>query len=355
MKDEELNDVNIQHFKLINGDELIALVRGSEGSRILLEFPLMLNVMPMGSGKESFYFTEWMPMTKDEVIQVYATSIISHSECTDEFKEHYINKPYGDVWKHLRALAYQQHPYQWMTIGKELAHIEEAQLEDVKAFFKKHYNPQNAVVCVAGNCSFEEVVALAKKWFEPIPAGEKYIRNIAPEPAQNLLTYYQKAESSTGIEWEVLAAVNLVETGMGRIDGIARACIKDIGYEQENFHHATVEITNLLHEQSAPAQGRWFWSYHIRIENGGDEPVQLMTRHWRITDGRGTINHVDGDGVVGEQPLLKPGESHDYVSGCPLPTPSGMMEGQYRFIREDGTTFLAEIPRFTLVAPAIAR
>ena len=83
MKDEELNDVNIQHFKLINGDELIALVRGSEGSRILLEFPLMLNVMPMGSGKESFYFTEWMPMTKDEVIQVYATSIISHSECTD--------------------------------------------------------------------------------------------------------------------------------------------------------------------------------------------------------------------------------------------------------------------------------
>ncbi len=64
---------------------------------------------------------------------------------------------------------------------------------------------------------------------------------------------------------------------------------------------------------------------------------------------------AQGDGVVGEQPLLKPGESHDYVSGCPLPTPSGMMEGQYRFIREDGTTFLAEIPRFTLVAPAIAR
>jgi ApaG protein len=104
----------------------------------------------------------------------------------------------------------------------------------------------------------------------------------------------------------------------------------------------TVRVSpNFLEEQSVPAQGRWFWSYHIRIENGGDEPVQLMTRHWRITDG--------------EQPLLKPGESHDYVSGCPLPTPSGMMEGQYRFIREDGTTFLAEIPRFTLVAPATAR
>jgi ApaG protein len=112
---------------------------------------------------------------------------------------------------------------------------------------------------------------------------------------------------------------------------------------------------NFLNEQSVPAQGRWFWSYHIRIENHSDEPVQLLTRHWKITDGRGMVNHVDGDGVVGEQPVLKPGESHDYVSGCPLGTPSGMMEGQYRFIREDGSTFLAEIPRFKLVAPATAR
>ncbi len=118
----------------------------------------------------------------------------------------------------------------------------------------------------------------------------------------------------------------------------------------------TVRVApNFLDEQSVPAQGRWFWSYHIRIENHGDELVQLLTRHWKITDGRGMVNHVDGDGVVGEQPLLKPGESHDYVSGCPLSTPSGMMEGQYRFIREDGGTFLAEIPRFKLVAPATAR
>ncbi len=118
----------------------------------------------------------------------------------------------------------------------------------------------------------------------------------------------------------------------------------------------TVRVApNFLNEQSVPAKGRWFWSYHIRIENNGDEPVQLLTRHWKITDGRGMVNHVDGDGVVGEQPVLKHGESHDYVSGCPLSTPSGMMEGQYRFIREDGSTFLAEIPRFKLVAPATAR
>lgn len=102
----------------------------------------------------------------------------------EEFKEHYINKPYGDVWKYLRELVYKQHPYQWMTIGKELSHIEEAQLEDVKAFFKKHYNPQNAILCVAGAISITEVKALCEKWFAPIPSGDKYLRNIAPEPEQ---------------------------------------------------------------------------------------------------------------------------------------------------------------------------
>jgi ApaG protein len=118
----------------------------------------------------------------------------------------------------------------------------------------------------------------------------------------------------------------------------------------------TVRVApNFLAEQSAVSQGRWFWSYHIRIENNGEEPVQLLTRHWKITDGRGQFSHVDGDGVVGEQPVLAPGESHDYVSGCPLPTPTGQMEGQYRFIREDGGTFLAEIPQFKLLAPATAR
>ncbi len=126
-------------------------------------------------------------------------------------------------------------------------------------------------------------------------------------------------------------------------------------------HHATTDgvtvrvATNFLEDQSAPAQNRWFWSYHIRIENHRGDPVQLLTRHWKITDGRGGISHVDGDGVVGEQPLLQPGGSHDYVSGCPLPTPSGIMEGHYRFIRADGSTFLVEIPRFPLVAPATAR
>ena len=102
----------------------------------------------------------------------------------EEFKENYINKPYGDVWKYLRALCYTQHPYQWMTIGKELRHIEDAQLQDVKNFFKKHYTPRNAILAVAGNTTLEEVKQLTKKYFEPIPGGNKYERHIAPEPEQ---------------------------------------------------------------------------------------------------------------------------------------------------------------------------
>lgn len=102
----------------------------------------------------------------------------------EEFKEHYLNKPYGDAWQHLRQLAYKKHPYQWMTIGKELKHIEEARLEDVKHFFFKHYRPVNAVLCVAGNVTTEQVRVLAEKWFGDIPSGEKYMRQLPVEPEQ---------------------------------------------------------------------------------------------------------------------------------------------------------------------------
>lgn len=103
---------------------------------------------------------------------------------SEEFKEHYLNKPYGDAWMHLRQLAYTRHPYQWMTIGKNLQQIEEAQLTDVKAFFKKHYNPGNAVLCVAGNFTRAEVEPLVRKWFGDIPGGEKYQRQLPEEPTQ---------------------------------------------------------------------------------------------------------------------------------------------------------------------------
>ncbi len=103
---------------------------------------------------------------------------------SEEFKEHYINKPYGDVWFRMREMAYEKHPYRWMTIGKELSHIENASLEDVKQFFFKHYRPVNAIMVVAGNVKTEEVKPLVEKWFVDIPAGERYERNIPAEPRQ---------------------------------------------------------------------------------------------------------------------------------------------------------------------------
>ena len=102
----------------------------------------------------------------------------------EEFKEHYLTKPYGDVGHKLRELAYKKHPYRWMTIGKELAHIENAKLEDVKNFFFKHYCPVNAVMVVAGNVTVEKVKELSEKWFADIPAGEKYNRNLPQEDVQ---------------------------------------------------------------------------------------------------------------------------------------------------------------------------
>jgi len=102
----------------------------------------------------------------------------------EEFKEHYINKPYGDVWHKIRELAYTTHPYRWMTIGKELKHVEDARLQDVKDFFFKHYTPVNAILVVAGNVTSKAVKILAEKWFGPIPPGNKYERNLPQEPKQ---------------------------------------------------------------------------------------------------------------------------------------------------------------------------
>ncbi len=112
----------------------------------------------------------------------------------EEFKQRYLNQPYGDVWLKLRPLVYQKHPYRWATIGKEIKHIEDARIEDVKAFFKKHYNPQNAIMVIGGNISTDRAKLLAEKWFGPIPAGEKYVRSLPLEPKQNVV----RRETMTG-------------------------------------------------------------------------------------------------------------------------------------------------------------
>ena len=109
--------------------------------------------------------------------------------------------------------------------------------------------------------------------------------------------------------------------------------------------------SNYLPERSSPRDSHYFFTYRIRISNVGEETVQLVSRHWIITDGDGHVEEVQGPGVVGEQPVLEPGESFEYSSFCPLPTPIGSMEGTYTMRRADGTTFEARIGTFVLEDP----
>lgn len=106
-----------------------------------------------------------------------------------------------------------------------------------------------------------------------------------------------------------------------------------------------------LEEQSEPERNHFVWAYRVKILNQGGETVQLINRHWRITDNLGRMQEVKGPGVVGEQPILKPGESYNYTSGCPLETPSGIMVGHYEMTTLEGNLFLVEIPAFSLDSP----
>ena len=106
-----------------------------------------------------------------------------------------------------------------------------------------------------------------------------------------------------------------------------------------------------LDQQSAPAEDRYVWAYHVRIENEGGQTVQLRNRHWQITDALGRLQEVRGPGVVGEEPVLKPGQTFEYTSACPLTTPWGSMVGNYEMETPEGERFLIRIPTFALESP----
>lgn len=122
----------------------------------------------------------------------------------EEFKQRYLNQPYGDLWLKLRPLAYQQHPYRWATIGKDIGHIERATMDDVQDFFFRFYRPNNAVMVVAGAVTFEKVQELAEKWFGNIPAGPAYVRNLPVEPMQ---TEARHLETSAAVPLNSLVKV----------------------------------------------------------------------------------------------------------------------------------------------------
>ncbi len=122
-------------------------------------------------------------------------------------------------------------------------------------------------------------------------------------------------------------------------------------YEQTTRHIRIVVQPQFLENQSEPDAGKFVWAYTINLENLSGETVKLLTRHWIITDGLGRKQEVKGDGVIGEQPTLRPGDSFQYTSGCPLTTSSGVMSGSYGMIDERGQKFDVEIPAFSLDSP----
>jgi ApaG protein len=122
--------------------------------------------------------------------------------------------------------------------------------------------------------------------------------------------------------------------------------------EKKNPYVITVAVqTRFVPEQSQPDAGRYVFAYTIRIANAGSMPARLISRHWIITDGNGKVEEVRGDGVVGEQPWLRPGEDFHYTSGAVLETPVGTMRGSYHMVADDGRHFDAGIPQFTLSIP----
>jgi ApaG protein len=122
-------------------------------------------------------------------------------------------------------------------------------------------------------------------------------------------------------------------------------------YQQTTHSIRVTVVPTYLEDQSSPAESHFVWSYHVRIENLGERTVQLLSRHWQITDAAGRTQEVRGPGVVGEQPVLRPGAAFEYRSGTPLGTPSGIMAGSYRMEEEGGEKFDAAIPAFSLDSP----
>jgi len=147
-----------------------------------------------------------------------------------------------------------------------------------------------------------------------------------------------------------------IEAGVAADSAPALAFVRDVGARGRMFSEITRSIRVTvkpvyLDDQSSPDEGHFVWAYHVRIENEGGDVVQLLNRHWRITDAHGKTQEVRGPGVIGEQPVLAPGQSFEYTSGTPLPTPSGFMVGTYEMVTRTGERFDVRIPMFSLDSP----
>ena len=200
----------------------------------------------------------------------------------EEFKQNYLNQPYGDVWLKLRPLAYKEHPYKWATIGKEIAHIEDATMDIVKAFFKKHYSPSNAILVVAGNITFDKAKELTEKWFGPIPAGQKYVRNIRPEPKQTEprvlevtadvpLSAIYKAYHMPNRNHQDYYAVDLISDILGR--GKSSRLYDRLVKDQKLFNSISASVTGSIEEGLLIIQGKLNEGVSLEEANAAIEAI----------------------------------------------------------------------------------
>lgn len=168
--------INIENF-----DEALQAVGGENNAFTSPDITNYYMTLPYQNIEAGFW------LESDRMLGLpFSTNVleVQRSVVIEEFKQRYLNQPYGDLWLKLRPLAYDKHSYQWATIGKEISHIEDATMEDVKAFYKKYYNPNNAILVLSGNVKIDEVKSLTEKWFGPIPAGASFDRKIPVEPKQ---------------------------------------------------------------------------------------------------------------------------------------------------------------------------
>ena len=233
----------------------------------------------------------------------------------EEFKQNYLNQPYGDVWLKLRPLAYQHHPYQWATIGKEISHIENAVMDDVRAFFKKHYAPQNAVLVVAGAAPLAEVRRLAEKWFEPIPGGPAYERQLPQEPRQTAprfleiaadvpLSALYKVYHMPARSADDYYAVDLLSDLLGR--GKSSRLYQQLVKEQPLFNSISASVTGSLEPGLLVISGKLNTGVTLEAADTAVEAVLATLLHEQVLaeELEKVKNQAEASIVFGEIELL---------------------------------------------------
>jgi len=233
----------------------------------------------------------------------------------EEFKQSYLNQPYGDVWLRMKPLAYQQHPYQWNTIGKEIAHIENAVMDDVRSFFQKHYAPQNAILVVAGAVSVADAKALAEKWFGPIPGGPAYQRQLPQEPAQ---TAPRQARTSAPVPLPALYkayhmparadqryyAVDVLSDVLGR--GKSSRLHQRLVKEQALFNNISASVTGSLDPGLLVISGKLNAGIDLQAADAAVEAVvaELLAADVQTEELEKVKNQAESSLVFGEIDLL---------------------------------------------------